>query len=285
MIHGIAQGGKRPDDLKATWTATLKEGFDAASKPFPVNLAVDFPYYADTLDNFVAQMNLPTAAEVVAKGTGQNTQYEQFMQSALAEVKSNADISDAEVTARMDLGVPQEKGIQNWAWVQAIARAIDDRFTGAATFTIERFLRDVYLYVTNRAISQQINKIVEDKLSAEPTLVIGHSLGSVVGYNVIVKNHTTRDFRKYITVGCPLGLRAISSKLGIPANPLGKDSWYNAYDERDVVALNPLDDIYFPADPAIINNNRVKNKTDNRHGIIGYLNDANVAAQVAAALA
>ena len=91
--------------------------------------------------------------------------------------------------------------------------------------------------------------------------------------------------RKIITVGSPLGLRAISSKLGIAENPAGKDGWYNAYDERDIVALNPLDDTFFPADPAIVNNNKVRNKTDNRHGIIGYLNDKDVATIIAAAFA
>lgn len=44
-----------------------------------------------------------------------------------------------------------------------------------------------------------------------------------------------------------------------------------------MVALNPLDDTFFYTDPPIINNNQVRNQTDNRHGIIGYLNDARVA--------
>ena len=56
-------------------------------------------------------------------------------------------------------------------------------------------------------------------------------------------------------------------------------------DDRDIVALNPLDAEYFPADPSIVNNDRVRNKTDNRHGIVGYLNDREVAAQIAAAVA
>lgn len=285
MIHGRGQGGQDPDDLKAKWIETLKDGFRAAEEPFPDDIAVDFPFYAETLDKFAAQANLPTAADVVAKGAGQNTQFEQFMQSALAEMQRNAGIPDAEVTARMDSTGPQEKGIQNWGWVQAIARAIDARFTGASTFTIEKFLKDVYLYVSNREVARQINQIVEEKLTDQPTIVIAHSLGSVVGYNVIRNRRPTLKLRKFITVGCPLGLKAVSSKLGVPENPGGKGGWYNAYDERDIVALNPLDDTYFPTDPIIINNNHVDNQTDNRHGIVGYLNDAGVARQVAAAFA
>jgi len=285
MIHGRAQGGKRADDLKATWIKTLQEGFQAARKPWPTAIDVDFPYYADTLDRLAAQADLPTPADVVAKGPGQNRQFEVFMQSALMEIQEKSAISDAEVQANLPPGVPQEKGPQNWGWVQAIARTIDHRWTPTATFTIEKFLRDVYLYVTRREVARQIDEIVEAKLTREPTIVIGHSLGSVVAYNVVRKNLRKMELRKLITVGSPLGLRAISSKLGVPENPAGEDGWYNAYDERDVVALNPLDDTYFPADPSIVNYNRVDNQTDNRHGIVGYLNDKDVAAQIAAALA
>ena len=50
------------------------------------------------------------------------------------------------------------------------------------------------------------------------------------------------------------------------------------------MALNPLDSDYFPADPEIINYDGVDNQTENRHGIIGYLNDANVARHIAEVL-
>ncbi len=284
MIHGRAQGGKDPDELKATWIDTLKQGFQAAGIPLPDNIEFDFPFYADKLDQYTEQASLPTPDEVVTKGPGQDREFEQFMQSVLDEMKNRAAISDDDVAAEMDDGDVQEKGIQNWGWVQAIARVIDKHLIGASDFTIETFLKDVFLYVNKPAVSRGINKIVEEKLTDEPTIVIGHSLGSVVGYKCIMDNLDKLKLVKYITIGCPLGIKAISSKLGLLQNPGGANGWYNAYDERDVVALNPLNNTYFPTDPAIVNNNGVDNQTDNRHGIIGYLNDAEVAKQIAAAL-
>ncbi len=56
--------------------------------------------------------------------------------------------------------------------------------------------------------------------------------------------------------------------------------WYNAFDTRDVVALYPLDNDNFPVQPAIENNSRVRNSTDNRHGIAGYLSDPDVAKRI-----
>ncbi|MCC7052477.1 MAG: hypothetical protein IT355_04365 [Gemmatimonadaceae bacterium] len=284
MIHGRSQGGKIANELKATWTKTLQEGFSACNATWPQTVQVDFPYYADLLDDFAARAGLPSTGDVAAKGPGQNVKYEQFMQSALDELQANAEISDAEVQAQVPDGVPQQKGPQNWWWVQAIARAIDNRLEGVTSVTIETFLKDVFVYVSAPAVAKAVNAIVEKEITTEPTIVIGHSLGSVVAYNVLVKHAPNMALKKFITVGSPLGLRVISSKLGLLSNPAGAGGWYNAYDDRDVVALNPLDDEYFPTTPGIENSRHVRNSTSNRHGIIGYLNDAAVAKQVADAL-
>jgi hypothetical protein len=284
MIHGRSQGGKYPEELKAIWINTLKKGFVAARSPLPDDVKFDFPFYGDKLDQFTAQADLPTPDDLVAKGPGQDKEFEQFMQSMLAEMKVNAAITDKEVEAAMDGGNIQEKGIQNWHWVQAIARVIDHYWTDTADFTIETFLKDVFLYVNKPAVTRGINKIVEEKLTSEPTIVIAHSLGTVVGYKVIMDNLTKLNLIKFVTVGSPLGLKAISSKLGLLQNPGGTNGWYNAYDKRDIVALNALDDRNFPTDPVIVNNHNVDNHTENRHGIIGYLNDVAVAKQVAQSL-
>jgi hypothetical protein len=100
----------------------------------------------------------------------------------------------------------------------------------------------------------------------------------VVGYNVL-RHLEGINVNKYITVGCPLGLKSVRSKLEVPImNPdCLLDGWFNAYDERDVVALQPLDNVHFNIDPAIVNYDEVDNFTDNRHGIDGYLSDKEVA--------
>lgn len=284
MIHGRSQGGKVAAELKATWVATLEEGFKAAGSNVTTPFEVDFPYYADKLDAFAAAAQLPSPTDLLAKGPGQNRQFEEFMQSAVAEMRTRADISDTEVEQQVEPGQVIEKGAQNWPWVQAIVRAIDSRLGHTSSFTIEKFLRDVFVYTTNREVARQINAIVEAEIRDEPTIVIGHSLGSVVAYNVLMKNKAKLKLRKFITVGSPLGIKAISSKLGVAENPAASVGWFNAYDERDIVALNPLTAPFFGADPAVENYDRVKNSTDNRHGIVGYLNDVEVAKQIAAAL-
>lgn len=287
LIHGRSQGGKNPETLKQTWIDTLKKGFETAGDSIPDDVAFDFPFYGDKLDELTAQADLPTSEDVVTKGVGQNDEFEEFLHSALAEFAAKGKVSPQEVDAAYEALDPelkgtQEKGPQNWGWVQAIARALDKHLTGVADFTIERYLKDVFLYVNNRNVQRAVDKIVEAELTGEPTIAVGHSLGSVVGFNVLRAKRHDMSLSKYLTVGSPLGITAISSKLGVIENPA--PSWYNAYDERDVVALNPLDATTFDVRPRIVNNNGVTNHTDNRHGIDGYLNDAEVAKQIAASL-
>jgi hypothetical protein len=280
MIHGRSQGGKNPVELTQTWKETLETGLHGHGKSLPTSMKIDFPYYGDLLDGFVAKSKLPTPDEVVQKGPGGNDEFERFQQSMLMEMKKEMRISDDEVEAVLDPAASREKGPQNWAWVQAVARLVDQHLTPATDFTIERFMKDVFLYLTKPAVRKAIDKTVEDMLTNQPTLVVAHSLGTVVAYNVLKKNKAKLALTKFVTLGSPLGIAAISSKLGVIENPAATVGWYNAYDERDVVALNPLDSSYFPVNPSIMNNNGVKNHTANRHGIIGYLNDGGVAAAV-----
>jgi hypothetical protein len=117
------------------------------------------------------------------------------------------------------------------------------------------------------------NAIVEAEITDEPTLVVGHSLGSVVAYDVLCNNLSRMKLAGFITIGSPLGITAITSMLGLPTNPAAGPGWVNAFDLRDVVALNPLDANHFPAAPPISNFSGVENHTDNRHSIGGYLDD------------
>jgi len=87
----------------------------------------------------------------------------------------------------------------------------------------------------------------------------------------------------FVTVGSPLGVRAVRDQF----RPLGAPSvgkWYNAFDKSDVVALYPLDADNFPIQPAVENNNTVRNQTDNHHGIVGYLDKPDIAKRILDAL-
>jgi len=283
LIHGRSQGGKDPVALKNDWLAALGKGLGKAGLSLPAGAQVDFPYYGDQLDEFVRQLELPADPAIVPKGSPAFDEFAAFRREVVEEMRQQAGITDAQVQAELPPEMPVEKGPQNWRWVQAIVRLLDRNLPDVSQGTIEAFLRDVFLYTKRRVVQQAIDQIVSGKLTAETTVVVGHSLGSVVGYNVL--RGGARNVKLYVTVGCPLGIRAIRRTLGAISNPLvAEDGWYNAYDRRDIVALYPLDAANFDVSPAIVNNGGIDNGTDNRHGIIGYLDDATVARTIHAAL-
>jgi hypothetical protein len=243
----------------------------------PPSLDIDFPFYGDRLDEFVRQFELPADPAIVPKGSPAFDEFAAFRAQVVLEMQIKAGITDAQVQAERG-PEPAEKGIQNWEWVQAIIRLLDRHITGISQTTIEVFLRDVFLYTQRRVVKDAIDKIVSEMLGPDTGVVVGHSLGSVVAYNVL--KTAPSKVPLYVTVGSPLGIRAIRKTLGPIANPAGRKGWYNAYDDHDVVALYPLDKINFDVAPAIVNNGLVHNWTENRHGIIGYLDDATVAKSI-----
>jgi pimeloyl-ACP methyl ester carboxylesterase len=97
--------------------------------------------------------------------------------------------------------------------VQATIRAIDKFGGGISQSTIESFMRDVYLYTTQPGVRAEIDRIVSAALTETPCVVVGHSLGSVVAYNILRNDPRALKVRSYVTVGSPLAIRAIRDKF------------------------------------------------------------------------
>lgn len=283
FIHGRDQQGKDPVALQTEWKHTLVESLTKFDLELPDDVEILFPFYGDKLVDLINQLDTPLVADVVAKGAAADDKEAAFRREILYEMATNSGISDAEIQAYY-AALPRERGLPNWEWAQAILRALDR--TPLGDRAIDRFTRDVYVYLTNKVVRKEIDIILNNVFTADgPYVVVGHSLGSVVGYNVLSKLATTKLIRAYITVGSPLGIKAIKKQLDSPlAMPDCVSEWYNAMDDRDVVSLYPLDTQNFPITPAITNKTNVDNHTDNRHGIVGYLNDPDVAKRIYQAL-
>ncbi len=282
MIHGRAQEGKDPIKLQQQWEAAMNKGFENAGLQRLDDIQIEFPFYGDKLEELLEQLQAPLIADFNLRGATLDSHETSFRGELLEELAGRAGISDDQIQHHYS-GQVQERGLLNWEWVHSILKALDSTPLGEAA--IDTFTRDVYAYLTNPTIRRTIENIVAEKFKQGPYLVIGHSLGSVVGYNVLRALPSDVSVVKYITVGSPLGLKAIKTKLEIPLKmPDCTSEWTNAFDDRDVVALYPLDNSRFPTNPTIYNIANVKNHTDNRHGIAGYLDNQDVAKQIHNAL-
>jgi hypothetical protein len=283
FVHGRAQGLKDPIELKKEWINTLKIGLEKSGLTLPISEEnISFPFYGEKLDDLVRD-GLRTVEGIITKGAEINSRDVRFFQDFLLEISENADISTEEISEANDV-VITEKGPLNWPWVQAILRTLDQR-TRWSEASIKRFTRDVVLYLTAANVKDIVNNEVMKSIKNKPCVVVGHSLGSIICYNIL-RDNSDLNICKFITIGSPLGLKSVKNYLRTPIKMPDciKHGWYNAYDERDVVALNPLDRTYFNISPSIENDNHVRNSTSNRHGIRGYLNDKVIAKTIYNAL-
>jgi hypothetical protein len=276
LIHGRDQQGKDAALLTSQWEDARAKGFTAAHLKTLPNVEVVFPYYGDELARLVRELETPLVEGISAKGGAMpDAQDAAFRGELLHELARNAGISDAEIQAEYP-ALPQEKGPLNWGWVQAILRVLDKTALGETS--IDLFTRDVFVYLTNGNVRKAINKIVAQAVTGPPAVIVSHSLGTIIAYDVLRAIGTAVTVPLFVTLGSPLGLSSVQSRLVPPAlsMPGGVKRWFNAYDKRDVVALKPLDSAHFPIKPPIQNKGDVNNHTDNRHGIAGYLDDPTV---------
>lgn len=289
FIHGRSQAGKDSVALKAEWIGAWNRGLGKSGLQMPIpEDRIRFPYYGDTLAQLVDGTAPEDAAKIIVRGAKESTAAAEFLSSMLQEYIDVAEISDEEIEQQLGADAQViERGPQNWGWVQAVLRAIDKRTPGGSAM-IALVTNDVHQYLTKQALRTHIEDGVLQAMDlARDNVVVSHSLGTVVAYTVLrrlSKEGQAWRVPLLITLGSPLGIRAVRSKLRPIGHPACVTAWFNAYDPNDVVSLNPLDDRNFAITPGIENKGDVDNRTGNQHGIIGYLDDAVVARRIHDAL-
>lgn len=287
FIHGRSQQHKDSLALKRSWIDAWQSGLAASGLTLPLaDEDIRFPYYGDTLDQLVQGRPAGEAAAVIVRGTEEGADEQAFMRAILDEVQEKAGLTDDMVRAEATAEAIA-RGPQNWAWVQAILSALDSHVPGASGASVALFTKDVYHYLKNPAIRNPIDAGVRSAFAAgKETVVVGHSLGTVVALNVLRSDGDALGWKVplFVTLGSPLAVRVIKRSIAPIGHPACAATWFNAMDERDVVALYPLDAQHFDVSPAIENKTDVDNDTENRHGISGYLSDPVVARRIHAAL-
>jgi hypothetical protein len=294
FVHGRAQENKDSIALKAEWIEAFNEGLAKSNLRLPIpETDVRFPFYGDTLYDLVAGKNANEAATIIIRGQDSDAEEKKFLQSVMEEVRKKAGITDEEMVAIAGQQVV-ERGPLNWEWLQTVLKAIDRHVPFGSGGSIALATRDVYRYLRDGTIRQVIDSGVSSAITPGiETVVVSHSLGTVVAYNLLRQRGQAHGWKLplFVTLGSPLGVTEIRKTVKAIAAPTQcpacAQAWFNAMDERDVVALYPLTAAQFPlnpVNPAIENKTNVRNKTENRHGIAGYLDDKEVARKIYDAL-
>jgi hypothetical protein len=143
---------------------------------------------------------------------------------------------------------------------------------------------DAYFFTNKKeSIRQRLRQALN--AVAGPTVVIAHSLGTVIAYDVLSEpGFAGRTVPLLVTLGSPLGYTEIQDVITKPLRlPAPVQLWANFADPLDVVALDTSLADEFQGAPRIIDA-RVDNPSPNSHAACGYLAASRVRSTVTAAL-
>ena len=124
-------------------------------------------------------------------------------------------------------------------WFANLGMSFAERF-------VNRALAQVTSYLTNDAVRAAAQRSVLDLISPETRIILGHSLGSVVAYEVA--HQLEQPLPLLVTLGSPLGLDTIvypRLRPQPPSFPPLVRRWVNVADHDDLVAADPNLNVLF----------------------------------------
>jgi hypothetical protein len=163
------------------------------------------------------------------------------------------------------------------------------RVTAAIT---RLFIRDSAAYFFDAPRRQRIQEHMRRELegAAGPVVLVSHSQGSIVAFDVLSALGASVDVSLWVTLGSPLGIREVQDHLGPLVAPRAVRVWRNFADLLDPVALDKqlANDFsvgagQFIRDEAVVNADSGSLIGFNPHSATGYLSTAPVRQAVSAA--
>ena len=179
-------------------------------------------------------------------------------------------------------------------------------FPQVTDFVIKHFFQDLSAYYTKKCkednekyclasvvIRERLAEVLR-KNKKNDILLVAHSMGTIVAYDVLIALEDEVNINSLITIGSPLGVPFIYEKLKADNNQSGSEkartphniqnAWYNFADLRDKLAVNyKFEELFSPnkngVHPkfAIVNNDYEVDGAKNPHKSFGYLRTVEVA--------
>lgn len=281
-IHGL---GNKPSKeiLQSWWEKAMMEGLQKVGKQYSFP-KFELVYWSDILydkpmDTLINDTNDPYYLEekytpgqpnIVAENNSIRQKILDILETQLDKLFLNDDLTI------------NYKGITD-VFINRYFKDLEIYY--AEVCTDKNDLRCMARQLIRERLAEVITKYKDDEI-----IIVGHSMGSIVAYDVLTFLVPEINIHTFITIGSPLGFPVIQGKiasewhdkrLGSPKlkTPPGVNkNWYNFADLRDKVALiYNLRENYeanwqgiAPKD-FVVNNDYIINDEANHHKSFGYL--------------
>ncbi|WP_329353785.1 endopeptidase [Streptomyces anulatus] len=244
-VHGIKQGRTSRRELIKDWNKALNRGITALHGQDVVR---SDPRLIPTLE-------IPHWSSLLARGADRLGPSDFFPDDSTA---LTADEEAFIVEAMDDLLTPQERALAEELdpttlglpklppSVTRRAMVYDRRTPDGVVGKLITRLREVRFYLKHPNLASEVQEHVVKAFSDDTaTVVIGHSLGSVIAYDLIRQEQIAAPgtagtaVHTFVTCGTPLGIPAVRRAMNIPEPELlampAHIKWLNVYDPDDVV--------------------------------------------------
>ncbi|MER9971339.1 hypothetical protein [Mesorhizobium sp. M0060] len=274
FVHGINNESYKVDDIKERWLSALEKGWQDQQLVPTGTFTVDTAYYADILAQASDGKN---AAVEMGDGDVSSGLAIEFLRAYADE----ADVSEEELrAAAIAEGIPLEavaQGVPHEGWVIAFARVLERLLPTKGKYVARLFLRQAAIYIGDPVLAAKIERIVTKQVftgKQDPSIVIGHSLGSVVSYRMLAGQALAgRSLPLFVTVGSPLSVdmfRPILPKRGrLPSPPVAR--WVNGRNKEDFVTMGKAITKKSIGFEGVEDVTDIIDNEDDRHDISAYL--------------
>lgn len=292
-IHGL--GNKPPKDLLAQWWVnSIEEGLAKVNKSFK-KIPLEMVYWADILYPEPLDVQLQDTdhplflAEPYIASSGKDKPPEKkFVSKILSYFEQQLDRIFLNEDMTLNFEKVTNKIIHNYfkdLETYYMAEPVD---AGLEGFPVRKLIRERLLHILKKNRFKDI-------------LLISHSMGTIISFDVLSALKDDYQISTFITVGSPLGLPIIVSRIFSEQKQLYKDAthlktpevvknkWFNVSDKEDNVALDhTLNDDFaantsgVQAQDLFVYNDYEANGQRNAHKIYGYLRTSEMANLIAA---
>ncbi|MEB3357611.1 MAG: hypothetical protein VKK04_12860 [Synechococcales bacterium] len=233
-VHGISQEYRGRHTIRAEWLPQLKDGLERAGWALESDDDFDCAFYGDIFRKEAKAIGIPDYNKYDIE-----TDWERSLLLALW-----TEVSKVEPDIAGPNEASTEKGFVTDLAQKALRALSRSRYFGSAAekFVIH-WLKQVGGYLHDPNLRRQIRDRVVESISDDTRVLIGHSLGSIVSYEVLCE-HPEWPVEAFVSLGSPLGIRTLifdrldpAPKDGVGHWPGSVTHWVNIADKDDVVAL------------------------------------------------
>lgn len=232
-VHGIGQQYLSRIEILDLWIPALSGGLEwATGRRIQPNL--DLAFYG--------RLFREAEPERTKKGAGSGDDTADLANLDEAEL-ADLTIAVEEIVTTDDLAAAAASPEKAWVpgHMGTLIGAVERRFPHVSGVLVMRTLRQVGSYLRDPWLKAGVDKITAEA-AVGATVLIGHSLGSVVAYEFLRRN-PGHSVKLLLTLGSPLGLRMVRDRL--PDGQPAVERWVNVRDRNDpVTAAGALDRWY-----------------------------------------